>query len=47
MGISGLDLLKEFPEVYSKNVKIFKNLILDLQIWLLLFLRLARCAKYG
>ena len=26
MGISGLDLLKEFPEIYSENVKIFKEL---------------------
>tara|TARA_B100001093_G_C26695959_1_gene956907 strand:- start:79 stop:747 length:669 start_codon:yes stop_codon:yes gene_type:complete len=26
MGISGLDLLKEFPEVYSENVKIFQKL---------------------
>jgi len=26
MGISGLDLLKEFPEIYSKNVKIFQKL---------------------
>ncbi len=26
MGISGLDLLKEFPEIYSKNVKIVKHL---------------------
>jgi len=26
MGISGLDLLKEFPEIYSKNVKIFNSL---------------------
>jgi len=26
MGISGLDLLKEFPEIYSKNVKILQNL---------------------
>jgi len=26
MGVSGLDLLKEFPEIYSKNVKIFKKL---------------------
>lgn len=26
IGISGLDLLKELPEVYSKNVKIFKKL---------------------
>jgi len=25
-GISGLDLLKELPDVYSKNVKIFKKL---------------------
>jgi len=26
MGISGLDLLKEFPEIYSKNVKIVQHL---------------------
>jgi len=26
IGISGLDLLKELPDVYSKNVKIFKKL---------------------
>ena len=26
MGISGLDLLKEFPEIYSKNVKIYQKL---------------------
>ncbi len=26
MGISGLDLLKEFPEVYSENVKTFQKL---------------------
>ena len=26
MGISGLDLLKEFPEIYSKNVKILQHL---------------------
>ena len=26
MGISGLDLLKEFPEIYSKNVKIAQHL---------------------
>ena len=26
VGISGLDLLKEFPEVYSKNVKVFQKL---------------------
>ena len=26
MGISGLDLLKEFPEIYSKNIKIFQKL---------------------
>jgi len=26
VGISGLDLLKELPEVYSKNVRIFKKL---------------------
>jgi ATP phosphoribosyltransferase len=26
MGISGLDLLKEFPEIYSDNVKIVKKL---------------------
>jgi ATP phosphoribosyltransferase len=26
MGVSGLDLLKEFPEVYSENVKIFQKL---------------------
>jgi len=26
IGISGLDLLKELPEVYSKNVRIFKKL---------------------
>ena len=26
MGISGLDLLKEFPEIYSKNVKILQQL---------------------
>ena len=26
MGISGLDLLQEFPEIYSKNVKIFQKL---------------------
>ena len=26
IGISGLDLLKELPEVYSENVKIFKKL---------------------
>ena len=26
MGISGLDLLKEFPEIYSNNVKIFQKL---------------------
>jgi len=26
IGISGLDLLKEFPEVYSENVKIFQKL---------------------
>ena len=26
IGISGLDLLKEFPEIYSKNVKIFQRL---------------------
>ena len=26
MGISGLDLLKEFPEIYSKNVKILQYL---------------------
>ena len=26
MGVSGLDLLKEFPEIYSENVKIFQKL---------------------
>jgi len=26
MGISGLDLLKEFPDIYSKNVKILQHL---------------------
>ena len=26
MGISGLDLLKEFPEIYSENVKTFQKL---------------------
>jgi ATP phosphoribosyltransferase len=26
MGISGLDLLKEFPEVYSENIKTFQKL---------------------
>ena len=26
IGISGLDLLKEFPEIYSKNVKIFQKI---------------------
>ncbi|MEY3429494.1 MAG: hypothetical protein RI930_321, partial [Pseudomonadota bacterium] len=26
IGISGLDILKELPDVYSKNVKIFKKL---------------------
>lgn len=26
IGISGLDILKELPEIYSKNVKIFKKL---------------------
>jgi ATP phosphoribosyltransferase len=26
MGISGLDLLKEFPEIYSKNIKIVQHL---------------------
>ena len=26
MGISGLDLLKEFPEIYSKNIKILQHL---------------------
>ena len=26
MGISGLDLLKEFPEIYSKNVKLLQKL---------------------
>ena len=25
IGISGLDILKELPDVYSKNVKIFKK----------------------
>lgn len=26
IGISGLDILKELPEAYSKNVKILKKL---------------------
>ena len=32
IGISGLDILKELPDVYSKNVKFLKNLTLVLRI---------------
>ncbi len=48
MGISGLDLLKEFPEIYSENVKTYSKT----RFWICRFgcscsQGLARCAKYG